>query len=42
MKNHFPDVEMDRSGVHHNAVNDAESQALHLIAMVKSKTVELS
>ena len=35
MKSMFPDVEMDRSGTHHNALDDARSQALHLIEINK-------
>ena len=30
----YPDIEIKRVGTHHNAVDDAESQALHLIAMI--------
>jgi len=30
----YPDVKMSRSGTHHNAVDDAESQARHLIDML--------
>lgn len=29
-----PDIEFERVGLHHNAVDDAESQALHLIKLV--------
>ena len=31
----YPDVKLERVGTHHNAVDDAESQARHLIAMLK-------
>ena len=31
MKNMYPQIEMDRVGTHHNALDDAESQARHLI-----------
>jgi len=31
MKNMRGDIEMDRTGTHHNALDDARSQALHLI-----------
>jgi hypothetical protein len=31
MKGMYPDIPMERTGVHHNALNDAESQANHLI-----------
>ncbi len=34
LKAHYPSVKMPRTGTHHNAVDDAESQALHLIAML--------
>lgn len=30
-----PGVKMERTGVHHNAADDAESQARHLVAMIK-------
>lgn len=30
----YPDVQMHRQGTHHNALDDAESQARHLIAML--------
>lgn len=33
VKNMFPDVKMERNGTHHNALDDAESQARHLIAI---------
>lgn len=31
MKEMYPQIAMERSGVHHNALDDAKSQALHLI-----------
>jgi len=31
IKNIAPEIRIERIGVHHNALNDAESQALHLI-----------
>jgi len=31
VKNMYPNIEMVRTGTHHNAVDDAESQALHLL-----------
>lgn len=34
VKNLFPGVPMERSGTHHNAVDDAKSQALHLMKML--------
>lgn len=33
VKNMFPTIEMEREGTHHNAADDARSQALHLIAI---------
>lgn len=33
MKNMHPDVEMERNGTHHNAVDDAKSQAKHMMAI---------
>ena len=36
VKNMYPLVELDRVGTHHNAVDDAETQALHLIKILKS------
>lgn len=41
MKSLFPDVKMDRSGTHHNALDDAKSQAVHLINICKEKGVNL-
>lgn len=35
VKNLFPDVELNRVGDHHNALDDAKSQALHLIEISK-------
>ena len=37
MKAQYPAVKMQRNGTHHNAVDDAESQARHLIAMMTPK-----
>jgi len=34
VKNIYPSVELKRVGVHHNAVDDAKSQALHLIEIL--------
>ena len=34
MKAQHPAVKMQRNGTHHNAIDDAESQARHLIAMM--------
>ncbi len=33
VKNFFPEIEYARSGVHHNALDDARTQALHLIEL---------
>ena len=33
VKNMFPDVAIERGGTHHNALDDARSQAEHLIAI---------
>lgn len=41
VKNMFPDVQMDRTGTHHNAYDDAKSQALHLINIAREKGLEL-
>lgn len=35
LKNLFPAVPMERVGTHHNALDDAKSQALHTIAIFK-------
>lgn len=35
IKAQHPGVKMERTGVHHNAADDAESQARHLVAMLK-------
>lgn len=37
VKNGQPDIKIKRIGTHHNAVDDAESQAWHLIALLKSE-----
>lgn len=37
MKNEYPTVKMARSGTHHNAYDDAVSQATHLIAISSTK-----
>jgi len=43
VKNLFPDVKMQiREGVHHNALDDAKNQALHLMTIVKAKGLTLS
>jgi len=33
VKGMYPDVKLERAGTHHNALDDARSQALHLIAI---------
>jgi exodeoxyribonuclease VIII len=35
VKAQYPHIKMERSGTHHNALDDAVSQAKHLIAMLK-------
>ena len=35
VKNLYPNILLDRIGTHHNAINDAESQALHLIKILQ-------
>ena len=35
MKSLYPQVPMERSGTHHNALHDAETQAVHLMAIQK-------
>lgn len=34
LKNLFPHVEMQRSGTHHNALDDAKTQALHAVKIM--------
>lgn len=41
VKSMYPDVKLVRTGTHHNAVDDAESQALHLIDICKTYGVKL-
>jgi len=41
MKNMFSGVNMKREGIHHNALDDAKSQALHLIEIVNVLNIEL-
>jgi len=41
IKNMFPVEEFNRIGVHHNAVDDAETQASHLIEICKQYHIEL-
>lgn len=41
IKNLAPDVKMARQGVHHNALDDARSQALHLIAICNHLGIQL-
>lgn len=40
VKAQYPAVKMQRNGTHHNAVDDAESQARHLIAMMPSNSTD--
>lgn len=39
VKAQHPEVKMQRNGTHHNAVDDAESQARHLIAMLTANAI---
>lgn len=41
MKNIFRDVEMDRKGIYHNALDDAISQAEHLVKIANEKGIKL-
>jgi len=41
MKSLYRDVKMERKGTHHNALDDAISQAEHLIAIAVAKNIEL-
>lgn len=41
IKNLAPHIKMCRQGIHHNALDDATSQALHLIEIVKELGIEL-
>lgn len=34
VKNMYPHIKMERTGTHHNALDDAKSQAVHLMAML--------
>jgi exodeoxyribonuclease VIII len=36
MKSLHPEIEMMRTGTHHNALDDAESQAMHLMAILNA------
>lgn len=36
-----PDIKIERVGVHHHALHDAESQALHLIRLAQALDIEL-
>ena len=42
IKNLFPDVDFHRVGTYHNALDDAESQAQHLLAIVNAKGLTLN
>ena len=39
VKNIYQDIEFVHSGTHHNAVDDAESQAIHLIEICKKHNI---
>lgn len=41
IKNLAPDIKIDRIGTHHNALGDAESQALHLIKIASHLGIQL-
>ena len=41
LKSLYPSIEVNRSGTHHNALDDAKSQALHLIEIFKHAGLEL-
>jgi hypothetical protein len=41
MRNRFEDVKFKRLGVHHGALDDAESQAQHMIEIVKAHGIRL-
>lgn len=41
IKNLAPDIKMERTGIHHNALDDARSQALHLIAICDHLGIQL-
>ena len=36
VKNLFPHIEMERVGAHHNALDDAKSQAEHLLGIIRT------
>ena len=38
MQNLRPEVPMARGGTHHNALDDAKSQATHLMAMIQGNS----
>lgn len=35
IKNLYPDIKIEQGGVYHNALDDARSQAIHLMKMIK-------
>lgn len=41
LKNLAQHIKLDRRGVHHNALDDAKSQAIHLIEIAKELGIEL-
>lgn len=38
----FPDIKREQLGTHHNALDDAKSQARHLMEIVRSTTINLA
>ncbi len=36
VKNQFPEIKLDRTGTHHNALDDAHTQACHLVEIAQS------
>lgn len=41
-KNLYPDIKLNRTGTHHNALDDAETQAQHLVQIVIAKNLTLA
>ncbi len=41
IKSLYRDIKMERTGTHHKALDDARTQAKHLIAIAKAKNIEL-
>lgn len=42
VKNLAPHIKMERGGTHHNALDDAKSQARHLLSIVRQTTLTLA